>query len=311
MSERSGGTASSGSAAEGADHPAENWRLRIRHVTGFTYAGTAHASYNEARVTPLTLPGQTTLYSHLDIHPAATTYRYWDYWGTQVTAFDLQRPHQQLKVIATSLVETGTAPPITATADWAALRSTEVRDEWAELLAPTALTEVDDELVARAADLVGDLSPADAALAIAAWVRENVAYVPGSTGVHTGAREAWALRKGVCQDLAHLTLGMLRAVGIPARYVSGYLYPIGDAAVGDTVAGQSHAWVQWWCGELAVGRQAAGWYDYDPTNGVPAGHRHVVLARGRDYADVTPLKGVYHGAPANHLGVTVEITRLA
>ena len=139
-------------------------------------------------------------------------------------------------------------------------------------------------------------------MAIADWVRANVEYVPGSTGVRTSAQEAWSLRKGVCQDIAHLTLGMLRAVGIPARYVSGYLYPRADGAVGDTVAGQSHAWVEWWCGD---------WTGFDPTNGVAVGMRHVIVARGRDYADVTPLKGVYHGAPSTGLGVTVEITRLA
>ena len=127
-------------------------------------------------------------------------------------------------------------------------------------------------------------------------------YVPGSTGVRTSAQEAWSLRKGVCQDIAHLTLGMLRAVGIPARYVSGYLFPLAGGAVGDTVAGQSHAWVEWWCGD---------WVPFDPTNGVPIGVRHVTVAHGRDYADVTPLKGVYHGAPSTDLGVTVEITRLA
>jgi transglutaminase-like putative cysteine protease len=95
---------------------------------------------------------------------------------------------------------------------------------------------------------------------------------------------------------------MLRSVGIPARYVSGYLYPKSDAPVGDTVAGQSHAWVEWWCGD---------WAGFDPTNGSVTGQQHVVVARGRDYDDVTPLKGVYHGAPSTGLGVTVEITRLA
>src|SRR6185312_9397785 len=120
---------------------------------------------------------------------------------------------------------------------WAELRSPAVVDEWAELLAPTRLTAVDAELAAQAGQVAGDAPPADAALAISAWVRDNVAYVPGSTGVQTGAQEAWALRKGVCQDQAHLTVGLLRAVGIPARYVSGYLYPSGEAAVGDTVAG--------------------------------------------------------------------------
>jgi len=278
------------------------WRMRIKHVTGFTYAGTAHASYNEARMTPVTVTGQTTLFSQVESHPAATSWRYRDYWGTQVTVFDLQRPHQQLRVTATSLVETSERTPSGEGVGWDVLHSPSTVDEQAELLATTALTAVDEELSAQATTVVGDADPADAALALAGFVRDNVAYVPGSTGVRTSGQEAWAQRKGVCQDIAHLTLGLLRGVGIPARYVSGYLYPKAEGSVGDTIAGQSHAWVEWWTGD---------WTPFDPTNGVPVGPRHVIVARGRDYADVTPLKGVYHGAPSSGLGVTVEITRLA
>jgi transglutaminase-like putative cysteine protease len=280
------------------------WRLRIKHLSGFTYAGTAHTSYNEARMTPLTLPGQTTLFSQVECHPGASTWRYWDYWGTQVTVFDLQRPHQQLRVAASSLVETAERAGVASgePVGWDALRDPSARDRHVEYLSPTPLTGLNDELAERAVALAGDAPPAGAARSIADWVRETVEYVPGSTGVRTSALEAWQLRQGVCQDIAQLTVGMLRAVGVPARYVSGYLYPHADGAVGDTVAGQSHAWVDWWAGE---------WTGFDPTNGVPAGHRHVVVARGRDYADVTPLKGIYHGAPATGLGVTVEITRLA
>jgi transglutaminase-like putative cysteine protease len=278
------------------------WRLRIRHVTGFTYAGTAHTSYNEARMTPQTLAGQTTLFSQVECHPAAGTWRYWDYWGTQVTVFDLQRPHQQMKVTASSLVETVDGAPAGESVGWAVLREPDRRDQYVEYLSPTPLTELNRELAEQAAALAGDAPPDAAARAIAEWVRDTVEYVPGSTGVRTSALEAWSLRKGVCQDIAHLTVGMLRTVGVPARYVSGYLYPHADGSVGDTVAGQSHAWVDWWTGQ---------WSGFDPTNGVPAGHQHVVVARGRDYADVPPLKGIYHGAPGTGLGVTVEITRLA
>jgi transglutaminase-like putative cysteine protease len=278
------------------------WRLRIKHVTGFTYSGMAHASYNEARMTPLTGPGQNTLFSQIECSPGATTWRYRDYWGTQVTVFDLQRPHQQLRVTASSLVETGERAEVAATVDWATLRTASTMDTHLEYLTPTELTTVDDELTERAATLAGGSPPGQAAYAIAEWVRGTVEYVPGSTGVRTSAQEAWALRKGVCQDIAQLTAGLLRSVGIPARYVSGYLYPRTEAEVGDTVAGQSHAWVEWWTGE---------WSGFDPTNGAAIGKRHVVVARGRDYTDVTPLKGVYHGAPATELGVTVEITRLA
>ncbi len=279
------------------------WRLRISHVTGFTYDGTAQASYNEARMTPMTLPHQITLFSQVEVAPAAaaSTWRYIDYWGSQVTVFDLQRPHQQLKVTASCLVETADPHPLSDPLDWPALRSQSTIDNWAEFLSATERTEVDEELAELARSVAGDEPPREAACAIADFVRAEVAYVPGSTGVQTGAQEAWDLRKGVCQDIAHLTAGMLRSVGIPARYVSGYLHPKPDAEIGETVEGQSHAWVEWWCG---------GWEGYDPTNGVPTGPRHVTVARGRDYADVTPLKGVYHGAPASHLGVTVEVTRL-
>jgi transglutaminase-like putative cysteine protease len=278
------------------------WRLRIKHVTGFTYAGLAHASYNEARMTPLTEPGQTTLFSQIEGTPGATTWRYRDYWGTAVTVFDLQRPHQQLKVTASSLVETALRPgEPTTSVDWATLRDDSTVDVHLEYLTPTELTTVDGELAETAASLVAGASPLPAAHTIAEWVRDTVAYVPGSTGVRTSAQEAYALRQGVCQDIAQLTAALLRCVGIPARYVSGYLHPRADAELGETVAGQSHAWVEWWTGE---------WVGFDPTNGSSIDQRHVVVARGRDYTDVTPLKGVYHGAPATDLGVTVEITRL-
>ncbi len=280
----------------------DGWRLRIKHVTGFTYAGTAYASYNEARMTPLTVAGQNTLFSQIECNPGAATWRYRDYWGTAVTVFDLQRPHQQLRVTASSLVETADRPVPDARLSWEELRAPSTVDKFLEYLTPTELTAVDDELAEVAASVAGGASADDTAQAIAEWVRGQVEYQPGSTGVRTSAREAWALRKGVCQDIAQLTAGMLRRVGIPARYVSGYLYPRTDASVGDAVEGQSHAWVEWFTGE---------WIGFDPTNGVPAGRRHVIVARGRDYADVTPLKGVYHGAPATDLGVTVEITRLA
>jgi transglutaminase-like putative cysteine protease len=280
-----------------------SWRLRINHVTGFTYAGNAYASYNEARMTPMTTPWQVTLFSQVEVAPAAaaSTWRYFDYWGTQVTVFDLHRAHQQLKVTASSMVETA-RPAAPEPVGWDALRSASTMDRYAELLAATPRTTVDSTVRDLAARLVGGAPPREAARTICDWVKAAVAYVPGSTGVQTGAQEAWELRQGVCQDIAHLTAAMLRAVGIPARYVSGYLHPKADAEIGEKVEGQSHAWVEWWCGD---------WEGYDPTNGIPTGERHVVVARGREYHDVAPLKGVYHGAPSSTLGVTVEVTRLS
>src|SRR5215470_11045676 len=136
-------------------------------------------------MTPLTVAGQTTLFSQVECNPGATTWRYRDYWGTQVTVFDLQRPHQQLKVTASSLVETTDRfPEEGAAAPWENLRSPSTVDTMLEYLTPTELTTVDDELAATAADLSRG-SPADGAYAIADWVRANVEYQPGSTGVRT------------------------------------------------------------------------------------------------------------------------------
>ncbi|HKT06038.1 MAG TPA: transglutaminase family protein [Rugosimonospora sp.] len=277
------------------------WRLRINHITGFTYPDTAYASYNEARMTPMTLPHQLTLFSQVEVAPAASTWRYHDYWGTHVSVFDLQRPHHQLRVTATSLVELNDPGPIEE-AGWDVLHGQSTIDDYAELLEDTPRTTINEPLRELAAGVTAGASPREAARRLADWVRDTVAYVPGSTGVQTGAQEAWELRKGVCQDIAHLTVALLRARGIPARYVSGYLHPKKDAVPDETVEGQSHAWVEWWCG---------GWEGYDPTNGVPTGKRHVLVARGRDYTDVTPLKGIYNGPPSSHLGVKVEVTRLA
>ena len=120
--------------------------------------------------------------------------------------------------------------------------------------------------------------------------------------MHSLATEAWNTKIGVCQDFAHVTLGALRAVGIPARYVSGYLHPAKEPKIGEKVVGESHAWVEWFSGD---------WYGYDPTNMLEIAERHVLIARGRDYRDVSPLRGVYAGAGANGVFVTVEITREA
>ena len=147
-----------------------------------------------------------------------------------------------------------------------------------------------------------DADPVEAAGHIVAQVRSQVSYMAGSTGVRTDAQEAWDQGQGVCQDLAHVTVALLRAAGLPARYVSGYLHADPSAQPGQSAVGESHAWVEYWAGS---------WRPVDPTTNVPVAERHVVVARGRDYADVPPLKGLYHGPPGGAHHVTVEVTRLA
>lgn len=280
-----------------------SWRMRVRHSTGYRYDREVKASYNEARLLPQTGSGQLTLEATVHTSPPAHQQRYWDYWGTQVTSFDVSTPHQELEVVSESVVETADAVPAPIGVDWDLLRHPSQRDAHVELLMPSARTAPSAELAALAAEVTDGLAPLPAALAIARCVHSSVAYRAGSTADSTNASEAWRLGAGVCQDIAHVSLSMLRSVDIPARYVSGYLHPGGaDAPIGEVVKGESHAWIEVWLGQ---------WWGYDPTNDIPVGERHVVVARGRDYADVSPLKGIYSGGGSQSLGVLVEVTRLA
>ncbi|MCU1677282.1 MAG: transglutaminase protein [Frankiales bacterium] len=279
------------------------WRLRVEHVTRFTYDRPAMASYNEARMTPLTTAGQMTLDARMTVTPAVSVYRYWDYWGAQVVAFDVHEPHDVLALTARSLVETvqiqAVSEPPRLT--WAELLAASSEGQLAELTAATPRTTMTPELIAQvAADLRKDL-PLQTAYAVAEWVRDRLTYMRGTTTVRSNAQQVWDAGSGVCQDLAHVAIALLRGLGIPCRYVSGYLHPRKDAAIGEVVRGESHAWIEWWAGE---------WFAFDPTNGTVPGERHIVVARGRDYGDVTPFKGVYRGG-ASSLEVLVDVTRLA
>ena len=279
-----------------------SWLLEIVHETRVRYQGAARASYNEARMTPLTLPSQTALQTRVSVGNGTPVWAYHDYWGTVVSSFDIQAPHNELTVRSHAMVETSTAPPPPPPLAWAELRAQAEAGIVAEYLAATPRTTVDPALAGAARERAGGAGPLEAAAAVAAWVRERVEYMPGATGVQTSAQEAWDKGQGVCQDIAHLTVALLREAGLPARYVSGYLHPRPEAGLGEAITGQSHAWVEYWAGD---------WVAADPTNQASVGEGHVVVARGRDYGDVPPLKGIYHGAPSVAMDVTVEVTRLA
>ncbi|WP_405616854.1 transglutaminase domain-containing protein [Streptomyces sp. NBC_00076] len=277
-------------------------RLRIRHVTRVSYAQAAVSSHNEVRMTPLTLPGQTTLDSRVAISPTATTWSYWDYWGTQVTGFDLMDPHADLTITASSLVETSAPDPLPQAPDWPEIAEHTSRSRLLEFAGDTPRTKVSAELVEQARSAAAGLDPHETAAVVSSLVADRVSYLPGSTGVTTSAAEAWEQGAGVCQDIAHVTLALLRGLGLPTRYVSGYLHPEREAELHRPVAGQSHAWVEYWAGD---------WCGYDPTNRTRPDESHVVVGRGRDYDDVTPHKGIYRGVAGGLPQVTVEFTRVA
>ncbi|HTH88459.1 MAG TPA: transglutaminase family protein [Acidothermaceae bacterium] len=281
------------------------WRLRVVHSTGYAYKSPVTASFNEARLTPRSDSRQNVILNRVETVPATRSYRYVDYWGTAVTSFDLHAPHAELEVTSSSVVETDrgvSSKDENTRASWDDLHSEAVIDRFDEVLSPTHYTP-QSKRIRRVGERIAKYhDPQEAVTAAANWVHSELKYVAGTTGVHSSGLDALREGKGVCQDFAHLTLILVRGMGIPARYVSGYLHPNHKAVVGDTIDGQSHAWVQAWTG---------GWWHFDPTNDTDINEQYISVGVGRDYSDVAPLKGIYSGEGSTDLDVVVEITRLA
>jgi transglutaminase-like putative cysteine protease len=226
---------------------------------------------------------------------------YRDYWGAHVTAMEAIGDHSSLEVEATSTVERSNSIPLPTGGTWTDLTDPRLRDHLNEFITLAERTAPSDELAHLASEARGPRSPRDTAYRVVEIVRDRMVYQTGATHVHSSAQQAWSEGRGVCQDFAHVTIGALRSLGLPARYVSGYLAPKREADVGETSKGESHAWVEFWDG---------GWVPFDPTNGVFVGLDHVVVVRGRDYSDVQPFKGVYSGAAESTMSVQVSFTRL-
>ena len=278
------------------------WRMRVVHATGYAYKSPVTASFNEARLTPRSDSRQNVILNRVETTPATRSYRYVDYWGTAVTSFDLHAPHTELEVVSSSVVETEVDELPEEKVSWEELGSEAVIDRFDEVLSPTTYTPASKRVQRVGQRIAKEYEPQDAVIAAANWAHSELEYVAGTTGVHSSGLDALREGKGVCQDFAHLTLILLRSMGIPSRYVSGYLHPKRKAVIGDTIDGQSHAWIQAWTG---------GWWNYDPTNDNEINEQYVTVGVGRDYADVTPLKGIYSGEGSTDLDVVVEITRLA
>ncbi len=281
-------------------------RLSVEHTTGFHYASPVSSSYNEARMVPVRDENQTVWGSRVRIEPSPWSFTYVDYWGTRVTAFELHQPHETLTVTAFGIVETtGDDEPWdsqdvpNSDLDWAELTDPSVLSSMSEFLVLSPRTEPSDELRDLARTAAADQPPRQAALAICRLVADHLSYERGSTSVSTSAQEVWGLGRGVCQDYSHVVVGALRAIGLPARYVSGYFYP-GDGERDTPIGGESHSWVEWWCGS---------WVAYDPTMSGRITDSYVRIGHGRDYGDVAPLRGTYAGG-SSEMFVTVQMTPL-
>lgn len=280
----------------------------IRHVTRFVYAAPVTESVMELRMRPATEGGQRCLQFEVDLQPRARVFAYRDFLGNWVHHFDLPRKHARLAVTARAQVQLDPPPvypealPIEA---WREVDAWADRGEHWDFRRPSHFAEWGDALVAFAGELgaVTDrtLDPLGTVRAVMRAIHGGFAYAPKTTRVDSPIAEALAARRGVCQDFTHIMLALLRRLGLPCRYVSGYIAPkaLGDDDGPTSIA--THAWVE-------VLLPGLGWVGVDPTNDIEAGLRHVRVAVGRDYADVPPTRGVYKGGAASTLEVAVEVT---
>lgn len=278
--------------------------LRIVHTTGYNYSNRVTDSFNEIRMTPLYTSQQLIREQSVTITPKPWSYSYIDYWGTHVTSFELHEPHEQMIVGVTTTLDVDVVPSTRTELTMAGLE--DHADALNEFLGVSPMVEPAEDLLEQARTITDAAATVDeAALAIGKLIHDEMTYETGSSDVTGTAAQAWQERKGVCQDFSHIMVGTLRSVGIPARYVSGYVLPDRTAKVGETVDAESHAWVQWF-----NDGENNGWFSFDPTNDMVPGEHHVIVGTAREYADVPPLKGMFTGAASSELFVTVRMTLL-
>jgi transglutaminase-like putative cysteine protease len=282
--------------------------LDIRYVTRFSYSGLVRESQNELRACPADDARQSLLSYRLTTSPPSRPSSFVDYWGTRVNAFGILDPHPALEIVVDASVVTRPAPLLSASARRSRLEDTAFRLAHLEYLGPTVHTDWGTDVAAEArqrAEVGGD-DVVSAVLAIHRTIGMSFTYSPGATYVGVPVDEVYRRREGVCQDFAHLVIAMCRSIGVPARYVSGYLFASdhegGAEPDDDTVVVQTHAWV-----EVAI--PGLGWWALDPTNQQELTERHVKIGHGRDYNDVPPLRGVFAGATTETLDVTVTMRR--
>jgi transglutaminase-like putative cysteine protease len=288
-------------------------QYRVTHTTAYQYSEPVSLCHNLAHLTPRAAPGQECLHSELSIvpQPAALSERT-DYFGNPCTFFAVQEPHRELVATATHLIRVAPrpAPDPAASPPWE-----EVRDRLPADRAPATLeayqfvftsrcTPPGPELAAYAAPSFPPGRPLlESVLDLTARVHRDFVYDPRATTVATPLAEVFAKRRGVCQDFAHLELACLRSLGLAARYVSGYLCTTASPGQRRLLgADATHAWLSVWC-------PRQGWVDVDPTNDLVPADKHVLLAWGRDFDDVSPIKGVILGGGQHAVRVAVEVTR--
>jgi transglutaminase-like putative cysteine protease len=285
----------------------------IRQTTSYTYASNVSYARHVLRLTPVNRPDQQVHASTLDIDPRPVGRREGaDFFGNHMTWVEINAPHDQLvvEVAARVTLEEPAEPDLFGAPPWETLRDEVFATtdfgpmSPAHFVFPSRQVPLDPEIREYARESLPPGRPVlDGAIDLMHRIKDDFTYELGVTTVSTTAPMSFALRRGVCQDFAHIMISGLRGLGIPAAYVSGYLRTAQRPE--DVIlqgANAMHAWVLVWCGG------STGWYGLDPTNAVRAGVDHVTLAIGRDYADVAPIDGVVFASGGQKIDVTVSVT---
>ena len=278
--------------------------LSVNHVTSFEYGGPVRDSVNEVRLCPRTDALQSTLDFQLVTVPPAEVRSFADSFGNTVHTFDIPDPHTHLTITAMSRVLTRPVEAHAAGAPRDRYRpiSQQEAGDLIDYLQPTRRVDFASG-IGQFAHALRDACQTEELGALVDLVRETIhqrfEYVPGATDVGTIASDALAAARGVCQDYTHVMLAALRVLGIPARYTSGYFHAEGtDTTLGE---GASHAWVEAWF-------PSYGWVGVDPTNNRGVDEQYIRVAYGRDYGDVSPVRGSYRGSETSIMAVGVRVT---
>jgi transglutaminase-like putative cysteine protease len=286
---------------------------RVTHITTYRYEEPASVCHNELRLTPRSGGRQRTRRFQLRVDPTPSVLApQVDFFGNHVHFVALHEPHRQLTVTAKSDVEVEASSPPDASPAWEAVRDRLRADHGSDVLAAYQFAfesphvQVDPAVAAWTEPSFPAGRPlVDGVLELTRRIHQEFAYDRGATCVATPVMQVLRERRGVCQDFAHLEIACLRALGLAARYVSGYILTTPPEGATRLVgADASHAWLSVWLGD-------AGWLDVDPTNDLVPSDRHVTVAWGRDYGDVSPLRGVVLGGGEHTMTVAVDVSPLS
>lgn len=287
----------------------------VRHETCFRYSGSVSMSHQLLKLRPRRSNRQNVVDSELTIMPQPSVRRNWiDYFGNQVEFLTVQEPHRELTITNRSRVEVlpGMNIMLDFSPPWEVVAQSMQTPTNAEALGASQYcfespyVDVHEDLRGFAlATFEPGLPLLEAVMAFTSRIHQDFTYQGGVTDVSTPVRRVLELKKGVCQDFAHFEIACLRSIGLPARYVSGYLMthpPAGREKLKG--ADESHAWLSVWCPEL-------GWVDFDPTNNLIPNLEHITVAWGRDYGDVSPVSGFIFGGGKHQVNVAVDVAPAA